>query len=136
MAVPADLTTPTDPASEVLLADLGDGFARAIYYFAEVVDQHLDPEALHAVAETTPSGAIVTVTATSYVRDIVILADRADRTARVDRSLVSLLPGESCVFTLSADHPIEAGAALAPTVIRSANSLKGPPVGLALEPRS
>lgn len=129
--VPTDLAAPLDAGREILVANL-DTFERVVYNFADVVDQHLDPHAVLASAETLATGARITVTASSYVRDVVVLADRADASAHVDAGLVSLLPGESATFTLTALGPIDATAATAPEVVRSANQLLGEPVGTPL----
>lgn len=104
-------------------------FARVVHNFAEVVEQDLDPQAMSASAEPLPDGALITVTANAYLRDVVVLADRADASARVDASVVTLLPGESATFRLSASGPVSAEAALDPRVLRSANQLHGDPVG-------
>ncbi|HCX84513.1 MAG TPA: hypothetical protein DHV14_05120 [Micrococcales bacterium] len=134
VAVP-DHVTSGDGAREVLVADLdalGEGFARVVHDLADVVGQDLDPDALDARVEPTATGAVLTVTAQTYVRDVVVLADRADASAAVDRALVSLLAGESATFALTGDGPIEVDAVLAPHVLRSANQLKGAPVGTPL----
>ncbi|HEY0216217.1 MAG TPA: glycoside hydrolase family 2 protein, partial [Cellulomonas sp.] len=129
--VPADVVTAADPTRELLTATLGDGFARVLLDLAEVVDQELTSgdDAMEPTAETTADGAVITVRARSYLRDVTVLADRADPSARVDRSLVSLLPGEEAVFTVTADGPLDPAAVLDPRVLRHAGQLRGAPVG-------
>ncbi|PJJ73385.1 beta-mannosidase [Diaminobutyricimonas aerilata] len=122
VAIPADLATAGDAGTEVLVATAPD-FGRAIHDFAEVIDQRLDADPFETRVEPTATGARLTVTARSYVRDIVVLADRAHRSASVDASLVSLLPGESAVFELTADGPLEADAVTSPLVLRHAGRL-------------
>ncbi|WP_181032907.1 glycoside hydrolase family 2 protein [Clavibacter michiganensis] len=121
--VPADLAAAGDAARELLVATAASGLDRAILDLAEVVDQALDADPLVAAVEETATGCRITVTATSYVRDLTVLADRAHPSAAVDRGLVSLLPGETCVLTLTGDGPIDADAALSPLVLRHANGL-------------
>lgn len=128
VAVPADVLASDDPAREIVTVDV-PGFPRVLHDLAEVVDQALDPDALEAEVRTTPDGAVVTVRARSYVRDVTVLADRAHPDARVDDSLVSLLPGESAVFTLTAGVPLDPQAVLDPRVLRHAGQLLGEPVG-------
>jgi beta-mannosidase len=123
LGLPEPVASPEDPGAEIVVATFEDGSQRAIWNFAEVVDQRLDPDALVAQADKTANGCRITVTATSYVRDITVLADRADETASVDESLVDLLPGESAVFELRAATPIAPDAALSPLVLRHANQL-------------
>ncbi|MFF1572523.1 glycoside hydrolase family 2 TIM barrel-domain containing protein [Leifsonia sp. NPDC058292] len=123
IAVPAEVAVCGDPAREVLVVTPADGMPRAFWNYAEVVEQRLDGDPLTAEAEPAADGAIVTVTARSYVRDVTVLADRAHPSASVDRSLVTLLPGETAVFRLTGDGPIDAADALSPLVLRHANQL-------------
>ena len=132
--IPPAVAEATDSAGEVLVATFGvpssgGPFVRAIHNFAEVVEQSLEVDPVEASVELTPTGAVVTVVASSYVRDLTVLADRADPSARVDSSLVSLLAGESATFVLTADAPLEPGAVLDAKVLRHANQLLGEPVG-------
>lgn len=118
------------PDTQLVTATFDSGaIARVVHDLAEVVDQRLDPDAASVSVTETDTGAVVEVTATSYVRDVVILADRAHPAARVDRSLVSLLAGESATFTLTAAERIPAASAGGPGVVRTANQLSGPVVG-------
>ncbi|WIM99120.1 glycoside hydrolase family 2 TIM barrel-domain containing protein [Actinoplanes oblitus] len=124
-AVPLDpaLTTPGDVTREVLVAD-ADGL-RATHLFAEDFDLAYDPAALTADISPVEGGYSITVTATSFARDIAVLADKIDPAAQVDDMLVDLLPGESHTFsvrTTSADPR----AFRTPAVLRSANALAAP----------
>lgn len=131
LALPVEVTASADPARELLVATL-DGFARTVLDLAEVVDQDLDPDALVATVDPGEHGAVVTVHARSYLRDVTLLVDRAHPSARVDRSLVSLLPGEEAVFTITADGPLDPAAVLDPRVLRHAGQLRGAPIGTPL----
>jgi beta-mannosidase len=44
---------------------------------------------------------MVTVTAETYLADLVLLADQADPAAVVDTAMVTLLPGETHTFRVS-----------------------------------
>ncbi len=135
VAVDRQLTEADDPAAELLVAEFADGsgFARVVHGFSEPLGQRLDPRALRAEARSTAGGAEITVTAGSYLRDVVVLADRADPGATVDVSLLDLLPGESAVITVSAGGPIDPAAVLDPRVLRSTNQLLGEAVGQPFE---
>jgi len=124
-AVAEQVAAVHDAAAEIVVATLGEAERgeRAIWNFAEIVDQSLTADAVEASAEETADGARITVTATAYVRGLTVLADRADATASVDASVVDLLPGESTVFELRGAAPIPAEAALSPLVLRHANQL-------------
>lgn len=133
IAVDPELLAPSDPAEELLVVVFdGGGFSRIVHDFADPVAQRLRPDAFAATARSTATGAEITVTASDYVRDLVVLADRADRSARVDASLLNLLPGERAVLTVVADRPLDAGSVLDARVLRSANQLLDEPVGTLL----
>lgn len=120
IALDAALTTPDDVTREVLVADI-DGL-RATHLFAEDFDLAYDPSAVTADIRPAEGGYSVTVTATSFARDVAVLADKIDPDAYVDDMLVDLLSGESHTFhvrTTSADAPAFGSSA----VLRSANAL-------------
>ncbi|WFR65813.1 hypothetical protein P9139_11640 [Curtobacterium flaccumfaciens] len=119
--LPDALAVPSDAASEVLVVT-GAG-TRTVFDFAEVVDQVFAPSPLVASVESTADGARVTVTATSYARDVSLFPDRVDARARVDEGLVSLLAGESIVFTVSGAPGIAPEALVDPLVLRHAGQL-------------
>lgn len=127
----ADLGAPDDAGGEVLVATpgAGSGFTRAVWNYAEAVDQRLAPGALEATATPTPTGCRLDLRATSYVRDVLVLADRAHPDARADEALLTLLAGETAVVTIEAGAPLAAEAALDPGVIWTVNRLVGAPRG-------
>ncbi|RBM07284.1 glycoside hydrolase family 2 protein [Streptomyces sp. PT12] len=118
------LVKPADVAREVLVATT-DG-ARAVHLFAEDRDLAYDPDALTADAVAVPGGYRIDVTATSFARDVAILADRVAPDARVDDMLVPLLPGETHSFTVRTDARVDPASFTAPLVLRSANALHAP----------
>ncbi|SDR09073.1 beta-mannosidase [Curtobacterium sp. UNCCL20] len=123
VTLPSFLGAPDDDASEVLVVT-GAG-TRTVFDFAEVVDQRLTPAPFTASVSATPDGAQVTVTASSYARDVSLFPDRVDAAARVDEGLVSLLPGESVTFTVTGAPGIDTAALTSPLVLRHAGSLLG-----------
>ncbi|SBN62944.1 beta-mannosidase [Curtobacterium sp. 9128] len=123
VALPVSLAVPEDPATEVLV--VSGPLGRTVHDFAEVVDQRLTPAPLTVSATATEDGARVTVTATSYARDVSVFPDRVDPAARVDDGLVSLLPGESVTFTVSGAPGVDTVALGSPLVLRHAGDLRG-----------
>jgi len=123
-ALPADLLAVGEAAREVLVADLD--LLRATHLFAEDSDLAYDPEPLTARVARTDDGYQVTVTAVSFARDVVVLADRVTPDAVVDDMLVDLLPGESWAFTVRTGTSVRLDDLLAPEVLRCANALTGP----------
>ncbi|MET3451209.1 glycoside hydrolase family 2 protein [Curtobacterium sp. 1544] len=122
VSLPEALAVPGDAASEVLVVT-GAG-TRTVFDPAEVVDQVFAPSPLVASVESTADGARVTVTATSYARDVSLFPDRVDARARVDEGLVSLLAGESVVFTVTGAPGIDTAALAGPLVLRHAGQLR------------
>ncbi len=116
----AGLTTPDDVTREVLVADI-DGL-RATHLFAEDFDLAYDPAALTADISPAEGGYSITVTATSFARDVAVLADKIDPGAYVDDMLVDLLPGESHTFHVRTAWADPRGFT-GPAVLRSANAL-------------
>ncbi len=112
-----------DPTAEVLVAD-ADGL-RATHLFAEDRDVAYRPGAVSATATPIEGGYSVTVTATSFARDVAVLADRVAPDAEVDDMLVDLLPGESHTFTVTTAAEADPAAFAAPSVLRTVNCLVG-----------
>ncbi|NYI06760.1 glycoside hydrolase family 2 protein [Allostreptomyces psammosilenae] len=115
------LTTPGDAKKEVLVATSQD--ARATHLFGEDIDLAYEPRPLRAEVTAVPGGYRVDVTATSFARDVALLADRAAPDAEVDDMLVTLLPGERHSFTVTTAAGLDATALTDPLVLRCANDL-------------
>ncbi|WP_436519879.1 glycoside hydrolase family 2 protein [Actinoplanes sp. HUAS TT8] len=120
VALDPALTTPGDVTREVLVADI-DGL-RATRLFAEDFDLAYDPAPLSTDISPTEGGYSVTVTATSFARDVALLTDKIDPTAYVDDMLVDLLPGESHTFLIRTTWA-DGDAFGRPAVLRSANTI-------------
>ncbi|WP_223230889.1 glycoside hydrolase family 2 protein [Microbacterium jejuense] len=90
-----------DPTGEFVVAELSTG-ERAFWYFDEDPMLRLSPSPVVASASAVEGGYEVRVRATSLAKDVTLLADRADAAARVDRGMVTLLPGEEAVFRVTA----------------------------------
>jgi beta-mannosidase len=125
LSLPSTIATFADPATELIVAafEPGTGFADAIWNGAEVIDQELDVSPVVATAIAVAGGYEILVTATSYARDIVLLADRVDPAASVDTGLVTLRAGDSHVFRVTSAKRVEPGAFIDVLVLRHANGL-------------
>jgi beta-mannosidase len=120
--LPDDLLTPADPSGEVLVATTGD--ARTHYLFDEDRNLAYDPAPLTATVEPVAGGYRIRVRATSYARDVAVLADKVTAEATVDDMLVSLVAGESYDFLVHTTNPLsQPGALIDPRVLRSANAV-------------
>jgi beta-mannosidase len=122
--VPQTLSIAGSSGREFLVASIGD--RRGLWYFAEYRDSELDAPRFTATAAKTATGYAVTVLAESLIRDLAILADRVADDAVVSDMLVTLLPGESAVFTVESGKEFDPDLLLQPTVLRCANQLLKP----------
>lgn len=121
LPIPAQLGTAGSAAAEVLCASVGQ--TRGLWFYAEARDTELAAPELSTNVRTTDEGLVLTVTAANLVRDLVVLADKLDPKARVDKGLVTLLPGESASFTITSAGELDHEALSEARVLRSANQL-------------
>ena len=119
--LPNAVAEPTDAAGELLRADLGG--VQGHWFFAEARDSELTPGTPLVEAERTASGYSVRVSVDTLTRDLALLVDKVDPDALVDDMLVTLLPGESTVFTVTSARDVDPAAFAAPNVLRSTNQL-------------
>jgi beta-mannosidase len=128
--LPKDVCVPDDPRAEVLVVDVAGadvGDARAWWFFAEDRDIPYPAPRYEADVEAVDGGQRVTVTARTVLRDLTLYPDRLDPRARVDRALVTLLPGETAVFTIRSPRPLEPEALTTRPVLRCVNDVAAPP---------
>ncbi|MFG1913736.1 glycoside hydrolase family 2 protein [Micromonospora sp. NPDC048898] len=121
LALPADLARPDEARRELLVAEAGAD--RALWFFAEDRDVDWPAAAWDATVEPFDGGQRVRVTARTVLRDLILFPDRLDASASVDKALLTLLPGESTTFTVSATGPLDAAALVARPVLRCVNDL-------------
>jgi beta-mannosidase len=119
--IAAELAAAAGKAGELLLAE--SSTHRAWWHGCEDVDSGLPAPDLAATVERLPEGYRLTVTAHALVRDLSVLADRLSPDASVDDMLVTLLPGESAVFTIATSAQLSLEQMTDPLVLRSANQL-------------
>jgi beta-mannosidase len=122
IAVPASVSTPDDPTTEIVVARL-DSWT-TVHTFVEDTRLALEPNPLDVEVTLTDDGYAVTVTARSLARDVTVLVDRLAADAIVDDALVTLTAGQSTTFrvrTRARDLRQELGR---PPVLRTANDLQ------------
>jgi beta-mannosidase len=108
-------------ADELLRAELGD--AHAWWFFAEDRDVPFPPARFSAVVQPTATGAEVTVTAETILRDLTLFPDRLDPASTVDSALVTLLPGEAHTFMVRAQWPLDPAALTTHPDLRCVNDI-------------
>ncbi|MBY8870843.1 glycoside hydrolase family 2 protein [Micromonospora sp. PLK6-60] len=121
LALPAELARPDEARRELLVAEAGESAERALWFFAEDRDIDWPAAEWDATVEPADGGQRVRVTARTVLRDLTLFPDRLDPSAEVDEALVTLLPGETATFTVTADAPLEPAALTARPVLRCVN---------------
>ncbi len=119
VALPDDIARAGDASREFIVAQSPEN--RAFWYFASDKDlQYPTPE---YETELTPShnGFKLAITATSFLRDVCVFADRLDHDATVDAQLITLLPGESHEFEITTAKRMREDAFSGPPVVQCAN---------------
>jgi beta-mannosidase len=122
IALPAQLFTPENPTSEIVVARL-ENLTR-VHTFVEDIELSLDPSPIDVEVMQTDDGYIVRVTARSFARDVTLLVDRAAPDATVDDVLITLTAGESTTFRVwTSARELEQALDRRP-VLRTANDLQ------------
>lgn len=116
------ILAPEDPGREFVVACGASTGLRALAYFVEDTSLALASD-LTGVAQTTPRGYELELSATGLVKDIFVQADKVDPAASVDGGLITLLPGETVRLQVKAAAGLDPNAFLAPDVLRTANDL-------------
>jgi beta-mannosidase len=122
IAVSAQVSTPEDPATEIVVAGLDS--LTTVHAFVEDTRLPLDADPLDVEVTPAEDGYAVTVTARSLARDVTLFADRVAADAIVDDALVTLPAGQSTTFrvrTRARDLQQDLGR---PPVLRTANDLQ------------
>ncbi|MFC0530099.1 glycoside hydrolase family 2 protein [Phytohabitans kaempferiae] len=122
LPLPGDVAGSEDPSRELVLAD-ADGL-RAWWFFAEDKDIAYPAPEYEATAEPLSDGWRVTVRAGTILRDLALFPDRLDPSASVDELMVTLLPGESATFTVTARPDLDPAALTARPVLRCVNDVQ------------
>ena len=122
--LPDSLLEPGEPQREVLVAFSGP--VRTVHPFLEDLELGYESQALTARATPVDDGYRVDVRATSFVRDVAVLADRVAPDAEVDDQLVTLLAGETRSFFVRTATRLDPAELISPLVLRTANDLCRP----------
>ncbi|GAA0436745.1 glycoside hydrolase family 2 protein [Leifsonia naganoensis] len=122
LSLPAWLTNPGDARAELIVAESATG-ERAFWFFGEDRDLAVPPAQFDVEVTSEAGAAVLTLTARSLLRDVVLFPDRLEPAAESDSALITLLPGETHSFRVTG-LPSGAVAGLADRVVlRAANDL-------------
>jgi beta-mannosidase len=130
--IDTSVATAGDPRQEVLVASSCQA-RRAWWYFVDDPDLKLPDLAITAEVSRGAGGYVVEVSATAFVKDLVLNVDRLDPDATVDELFVTLLPGERGTVNVRSDRELDVEALLHHPVLQSVNGLVA--AARALEPR-
>jgi beta-mannosidase len=115
--IPRSVGVVSDEAGELVVADMD--WRRAVW--SPLPDREMRWQPAQYSASVAPDGAAVmlTVRATSLVRDLLVQPDRLSATGRVDRGFMTLLPGEAVEFRIDGVHAGDAERLVRAPVLRS-----------------
>ncbi|MFU8850372.1 glycoside hydrolase family 2 protein [Micromonospora sp. SL1-18] len=130
LALPAELARPDEARRELLVAEAGATAERALWFFAEDREIEWPAAEMEATVEPVDGGQLVQVTARAILRDLTLFPDRLHPSAEVDQALVTLLPGDSAVFTVRADIPLDPASLTTRPVLRCVNDIRRHPLPL------
>ncbi|GAB3334757.1 glycoside hydrolase family 2 protein [Micromonospora halotolerans] len=125
LALPAELARPVEARRELLVAEAGETAERALWFFATDREVEWPAAELDATVEPAGDAQRVRVTARTVLRDLILYPDRLHPSGQVDQALVTLLPGESTTFTVTAAERLDPAALTARPVLRCVNDLVG-----------
>ena len=122
--LPYLIAKPGDPTKEFIVAtDPSGEVGRAWWWFAEDIDVAFPAPVLRTEVLRTPKGYAVTVFADTLVKEIAMFPDRLSPDAVVDDLLVTLLPGETTTFHVTATNELDTLALVRSPVLRSTSEL-------------
>ncbi|MBJ3785384.1 glycoside hydrolase family 2 protein [Devosia sediminis] len=122
LPIPAEVATPGDVRNELLVVTMHD--STAIHYFADDIDLDLPaPQADFALERSGTDRWTLSVTARSLLKDVCVFVDRLHPDAGVDDMLVTILPGQSHIFTIDGASDLDRAALTSAPVFRTANDL-------------
>ena len=122
IALPDAVSHPQDRTIEIVVVRI-EGVTR-VHTFVEDIELALEADPLDVLVEPTHDGYAVTVTASSFARDVTLLADRAASDATVDDALVTVTAGQSATFRVRTKASELQETLDRPPVLRTANDLQ------------
>ncbi|HEY0260617.1 MAG TPA: glycoside hydrolase family 2 protein [Lacisediminihabitans sp.] len=118
LSLPADVVTPGDPARELIVATSTTG-VRALWFFAEDKDLALPAPRTEISVRRLDDGVELTIRAATLVKDLCVFADRVAPDAVASDMLVTLLPGETRIITVTGVDAADAELLTRSPVLRS-----------------
>jgi beta-mannosidase len=110
-------------APEETVLSVKFGSARALHFFTDYKYSKLERTKFESSLSKTATGAILTVTAKTLIRDLTLMIDKLDSAGAVDKGLVTLLPGETAEFKVTSERELDISELTSEKVLRSSNQL-------------
>jgi beta-mannosidase len=104
---------------ELLRATLDGGTAD--WFYRTDRDLAYPKAGYNATVEPALDGQVVTIEATTLLRDLCLFPDRLDPSSTVDQMLVTLLPGETARFAVRSAQPLDTTELVSALVLRCVN---------------
>jgi len=114
------LATELDSASCLVASFAGQ---RAIWFFVDYKHSKLDPAVMEMELAKTQNGFQLKIKAKNLIRDLLVMIDKLDPDASIDKGLLTLLPGEVALFEIQSKKKLAIDQFSVGRVIRSANEL-------------
>jgi beta-mannosidase len=96
---------------------------RAIWFFVDYKHSKLTSAAMDIELATTTNGFQLKIEARNLIRDLLVMIDKLDPDASIDKGLITLLPGESALFEIQSKAKLTLEQFIPGRVIRTANEL-------------
>jgi beta-mannosidase len=110
-------------APEETVLSVKFGSRRAVHFFADYKHSNLERTKFESSLSKTATGAVLTVTAKTLIRDLTLMIDKLDPAGSVDKGLVTLLPGETAEFEVTSERELSISELTSERLLRSANQL-------------
>ena len=124
------LAAPSDPHSEILIADLDE--VTGLHTYVPDVELALDPDPVDVTVEESADGYLVVIHARTLAKDVTLCVDRIAPDARVDESMITVPAGRTAGFVVSTAASGMADQLRRAPVLRMSNDL---PRRVGLSPR-
>jgi len=121
VSIPQHLAKPDGETSNFLLASF-DG-KRATWFFVDYRQSKLASAGFDLELADFAGGFQLKITAKTLIRDLLVMIDKLDPDASINKGLITLLPGEAAIFEIQSKAKLTIEQFSAGRVIRSANEL-------------
>jgi beta-mannosidase len=117
--LPKSIATTSNPSAELIVATIDD--RRALWFFSPDRNLNYPAPKFRAALDQMEGGYRLTLLAETLIRDLVIHIDRVDPDAFISDSFLTLLPGDSVVFSINSAQELSLEQLTSPPVFQCVN---------------